>query len=168
MQEKVNTRQLYIGFNILVLGAIFYYFFRPAEHTYFLKFFGSNPFLKDFPSPFWALLGNCLPTFIHVFAFIMMTSALVANRERGYLTVTLAWFAIDVLFEIGQGFGSSVIQIIPDWFSDYFLLENIRSYFLKGRFDYLDLLSIALGSLAAYILLINTKKNQGKECVDEK
>ena len=127
MKEEVNTRQLFIGFNILVLGAIFYYCFRSAEHTYFLKFFGTNSFLKDSLSPFFVLFGNILPTFIHVFAFIMMTASLAANRKRGYLIVTLAWFTVDVLFEIGQGFGNSVIQIIPNWFSDFLFLENTLS-----------------------------------------
>ena len=158
LKEEVNTRQLFIGFNILVLGAIFYYFFRSAEHTYFLQLFGINPYLKGTLAPLVVLIGNSLPTFIHVFAFTMMTAGLVANRKRGYLIVTLVWFAVEVLFEITQGFGNTVIQIIPDWFSDYVLLENTGNYFLKGRFDYLDLFSIAFGSLAAYILLIKTRE----------
>jgi hypothetical protein len=55
-----------------------------------------------------------------------------------------------------------MIQIIPDWFSNYLFLENTRDYFLQGHFDYLDLLSIALGSLAAYILLIKIKTEKGR------
>ena len=167
MKEEVNTRQLFIGFNILVLGASFYYFFRPVEHTYFLKLFGVNPtILKDFLSPVYATIGNSLPTFIHIFAFSLITASLIASQKNGYVLVCLFWFIVDVIFEIAQFFGSYVSQVIPNWFSNYLFLENTRNYFLKGSFDYLDLLSIALGSLAAYTLLIKTMEK--KEMADEK
>ena len=92
----------------------------------------------------------------------MMTAGLVAKRKREYLIIAIAWFTVDVLFEIGQGFGNSVIQIIPDWFSDFLFLENTTNYFLYGQFDRYDILSIALGSLAAYILLIRTNEDGEK------
>ena len=161
MKEEVNARQLIIGINILVLGVIFYYLFRSAHQPYFFKFFSSNIYLKDSLSFFFPIIGNSLPTFIHAFAFIVITASLVANQKREYLYVTLAWLTINMLFEIGQGFGTFMSQIIPEWFSDYIFLENTKNYFLHGRFDYFDLLSIALGSLGAYILLVKTKNEKG-------
>ena len=160
MEEGVNTRQLFIGLNVLVLGVLFYYFFRSAEHTYFLKFLGINPHLKYFLPPVFVTLGNSLPTFTHVIAFTLMTAGFIASQKKGYAIVCLTWFAIDILFELGQGLDNMMIQIIPDWFSDFLFLENARNYFLHGRFDYFDLLSIALGSLAAYFLLIITSKDE--------
>lgn len=162
MVEGVNIQQLIIGFCVLLLGVLFYYLFRSAEHTYFLKFLGNNHHLKDFLHPLFAIIGNSLPTFIHVFAFTLMTASIVTKQKSGYVTVCLAWFSVDVLFEIGQGLDEMIIQIIPDWFSNFLFLENTRSYFLKGRFDYFDLLSIALGSLIAYNVLLKTREMKGR------
>jgi hypothetical protein len=152
-----NIRQLLIGSCVLILGILLYYFFRSAEHTYFLKFLSINHNRHKILLPAFVSFGNSLPTFIHVLAFSLMTAAFVARRRKGYAIVCLFWFAIDVLFELGQSFGDMIIPAIPSWFSNFLFLENTGDYFLHGRFDYLDLLSIALGSLAAYIILIKTK-----------
>lgn len=158
-----NMRQLLTGLSVLLLGALFYYFFREAEHTYFLNFLAAKPHTHTFLSPVLVRLGNSLPTFIHVLAFSLMTAGLVARRKKGYAIVCLAWFAVDALFELAQGFGDTMIPIIPGWFSNVLFLENTRDYFLHGRFDYLDLVSIALGSAAAYILLIITSDYKEEE-----
>jgi general stress protein CsbA len=157
MPEGMNIRQFFVGLNILILGVLYYFFFRTAEHTYFLKFFENTPQLKHLLPPLLVALGNSLPTFIHVFAFTLMTAGLFASKEKGYAIVCFFWFTIDTLFELGQGFNNMLNQVIPAWFSDFFLLEKIKNYFLHGRFDYLDLFSIAVGSVLAYMLLIKTK-----------
>jgi general stress protein CsbA len=156
LQAGVNIQQLLAGLGVLVLGTLFYYFCRPAEHTYFLKFLSINLHNHKFLSPVLFTLANSLPTFIHVFAFILMTAAFAASQKREYLLVCLNWFTIDVFFEIGQGLDNILIPIIPNWFSGIFLLENTKDYFLHGRFDYLDLFSIVVGSIAAYFFLIIT------------
>ena len=157
MAKGINTKQLFIGFSVLILGALFYYLFRSAEHTYFLKFLGENSQLKFFLSPFLIKLGNSLPTFIHVFAFILITAGIIARHKRGYLIVTITWFVIDTLFELGQGFNYIIIPLIPNWFEKILLVENTRDFFLQGSFDYLDLFSIAAGSFMSYLLLIKTQ-----------
>jgi hypothetical protein len=156
MSGGVNIVQLLTGLGVLVLGTLFYYMFRSAEHIYFLKILSINPHSNESLSPVFLTFANSLPTFIHGFAFILMTAAFVASRKRGYAIVCLAWFAIDALFELGQGLGDIIIPIIPGWFSNFLFLENAGDYFLHGRFDYLDLFSIALGSLAAYMFLVIT------------
>jgi hypothetical protein len=163
LREEVNKLQLFIGINILFLGVLFYYFFRGAEHTYFLKFLGTNQYYKEIGSGLFFRIGNSFPTFIHVFAFSLMTASLVASHKRGYVAVCLFWFTVNVIFELGQKFNSWVVQSIPDWFSEIFILDTTKNYFLHGHFDYLDLLSIALGALAAYIFLLKTKKGEQDE-----
>ena len=163
MNQGVNVRQVFIGFNVLILGALFYYFFRSAEHTYLLKFFGNTLQQKHILPPLFVTLGNSLPTFVHVIAFTLLTAGFVTNRKERYAIVCLSWFVIDVLFELAQGLDNFMIQFIPDWFSGVLFLENTRNYFLYGRFDYFDLLSIALGSLVAYILLVLTSKKEEGE-----
>jgi hypothetical protein len=163
LKHGVNTKQLYIGFSVLVFGILFYFFFRSAEHTYFLKFFFLNPYRIEYLPSAVVVIGNSLPTFIHVLAFSLITAGLIAAQKGGYVLVCLAWFIIDVLFEVAQAFGEVIILTVPDWFSNFLFLENSKNYFLHGRFDYLDLISITLGSVAAYTLLILTIKGNGKE-----
>ena len=163
MREEVNKLQLFIGINILFLGVLFYYFFRGAEHTYFLKFLGTNQYYKEISSGLFFRIGSSFPTFIHVFAFSLMTASLVASHKRGYVAVCLFWFTVNVIFELGQKFDSWAIQFIPDWFSGVFILDTTKNYFLHGHFDYLDLLSITLGALAAFIFLLKTKKGEQDE-----
>ena len=90
-----------------------------------------------------------------------MTAGFVASKKKDYIIICLFWFVIDVFFELAQGLGNIIILIIPDWFSNFLFLENTRSYFLHGQLDYLDIVSIAFGSLAAYIILINTSEYKG-------
>jgi len=159
VRQRVNYRQLLIGFSVLTLGALFYYLFRSSEHTYFLKKLGISSQPISILPPVLLTIGNTLPSFLHVFAFIMMTAGLIANKKRGYLIVCLSWFTIDVFFEISQGLDAVLIPVIPNWFSHLFLLENTRDYLLYGSFDYLDLVAIALGSIVAYLFL--TKNERG-------
>ena len=162
VKHGVNIKQLGVGFSILLLGIFFYLFFRSAEQTYFLRFLGLNPYRVEFLPSTLVLIGNSLPTFIHVLAFSLLTAGLVARRKRSYALVCLTWFVIDVLFELAQAFGEVIIPVIPEWFSNFLFLENTKNYFLHGRFDYFDLLSIALGSVAANIFLIFDNRREWK------
>jgi len=162
-EGEVNVLQVLTGLSVLILGVLFYYLFRSADQTYFFKFFSDSPNLKDSLSPGYILIGNSLPTFIHVIAFTVMTAGIITRQKRGYVNVCLFWFAVDCLFEVGQGLDTKIVEIIPGWFSDIIFLENIKSYFLQGSFDYLDIFSIALGSFVSYVFLITTmqKRREG-------
>ena len=163
MKGAINKLHLFVGFNVLFLGVLYYFFFRTSDSTYFLQFSGIAPHLQETASGIFFTLGQSLPTFIHVFAFSLLTAALVASSKQNYAAVCLFWFGINVLFEFGQKFDGWVIQFIPDFFSDIAFLENTKNYFIKGRFDYVDLFSIILGALAAYIFLLTTTKNGGEK-----
>jgi hypothetical protein len=80
------------------------------------------------------------------------------------IPICLAWFTLDCLFEVAQIDSSArwIAQHIPDWFSGVPFLENTASYFLFGTFDVLDLLSIAAGTVAAYVTIrISSGKRVG-------
>jgi len=46
------------------------------------------------------------------------------------------------------------LSIIPDWFEGIPFLENTRNYFQRGTFDMADLVAIAVGTAAAYVIII--------------
>jgi hypothetical protein len=119
MNRAINKTQIFAGIGLLFAGTFYYYFFRNADQTYFIQLFGL--ILQK--------LGYSLPTFIHVFAFSLLTAGLMANSQKGYAAACLFWFGINVLFEFGQKYDSWVIQFVPGWFSNFIFLENTQGPF---------------------------------------
>lgn len=157
----VNLIQLLAGLFVLAAGTLYYIYFRSPEQTYFLNFLGISSSPNKITSPVLLTIGNSLPTLVHVFAFSVITAGILAKRKWGYALVCLAWFGVDVLFELYQGNAAVIVPFIPSWFSNIFFLENTKEYLLHGHFDYLDLASIAAGSLVAYWFLIKTENKWG-------
>jgi MFS superfamily sulfate permease-like transporter len=75
------------------------------------------------PSVFGAL-GDHLPTLVHPFAFVLITAAALWPWPRLLPHICAAWFALEFAFEFGF-----------------------------GTFDPLDVLSIALGIVLAYLVV---------------
>jgi hypothetical protein len=69
---------------------------------------------------------------------------------------------LDGLFEIGQhpAIARLIVEYIPEWFNDVTILENTQDYFLSGRFDPVDLFSILLGGMLAYMVFLATPKTR--------
>ena len=155
-RHPVNLTQLGIGVLALLIGVLLYWLDRPAAQTYFmpetLSLFRQTPRL-------FGSLGNQLPTFLHAFAFCLISAALVSRTRSTALGICLLWAGIDSLFEIGQhpAVAARLAAAIPAWFAHVPLLDNTRSYFLHGHFDPLDLASILLGAVAAYGLIMLTR-----------
>lgn len=99
-------------------------------------------------------LANQLPTFTHPLAFILITAAVLHPWPRLLPAICLAWFSIECLFELGQlePIGQRIADAVPAWFDGVPLLEATPTYFSQGTFDPLDLLSIGLGVVAAYLI----------------
>ena len=137
----------------LSLGILFYALVRQPEHVYFLP-----DWLPAHASSHSLLsaLGDHLPTFIHVYAFILLTMVVAAPPVSRIIPICLAWFILDCLLECAQlkTIGTWIAAHTPDWFASIPFLENTANYFLFGTFDALDLLSIAEGALAAYITIL--------------
>jgi hypothetical protein len=143
----------------LLIGVFVYLLDRQAESVYFMS---SWMALGDSMSPFFGTIGDQLPTFVHVYAFILLTMV-VASPSRGYvLYICLFWLVLESLFELAQitVIAHWITSHIPEWFSGIPLLENTAAYFLGGTFDVVDLCSIAAGTLAAYLtIVISTQRN---------
>ena len=148
--------QLLIGVAALFVGSLVYIIDRPPDHTYFIYISGLNISLYNIIPNIFGLVGNSLPAFIHVFAFILITAGLLGCRKRGYLIICLSWLLVDCAFELGQKFNMWFLKIIPDWFIGVPFLENSKNYFLFGTFDFFDLAATTIGAVIAYFVLIVT------------
>ncbi|WP_041280625.1 hypothetical protein [Desulfosudis oleivorans] len=159
----INTRQIIVGITFLFIGALVYLFDRPADMTYLVY---TNPFNLSFYGlfpPVFGFLGNTLPAFLHVAAFILLTVGVSGWGRKTYLPVCLFWLIVDAGFELGQKYSTNIAKAIPGWFDDIYLLENTKNYFVFGTYSSLDLVAILLGGIAAYGILIYTEIKRGEK-----
>jgi hypothetical protein len=145
-----QSELLAVAIGALGVGVLVYVLDRQTEFTYFLPGWLS---LNNQVGNVFGNIGNYLPTFIHVYTFILLTVVVAVPSLTKLIPVCLGWFTLDSLFEfaqlnpIAQWIGSHT----PGWFSGIPFLENTADYFLMATFDVFDLLSIVTGTLAAYL-----------------
>lgn len=149
-----------IAMGSLSTGTLFYVFGRPHSHVYFLPEWLPSTHL---PNSLFGALGGHLPTFLHVYAFILLTVVVTTPSISKLLPVCLAWFTLDSLLEAAQAqpLAQWIAAHSPDWFNNIPILDNTRDYFLSGTFDSFDLLSIALGTIAAYLTVRLSRQGAG-------
>ena len=137
---------------LLAPGLAVYLFDRPADRIYFVPDWWQTGADN---APFFGPLGAGLPSFVHVLCFTLITAAILAPCRFRIMSICLSWFVIDSLFELAQHdtVAVRIAEFVPAWFQNFILLENTRAYLLAGTFDPLDMLSIAAGSLVAYVML---------------
>ena len=160
---KANMFQLAAALFALLLGLLFYLLSRPADSIYLFTVFSYAP-SQSFD--FSGLIGQWIPSFIHTYAFILLTVIAIGNSPRVILVSSIFWVVVGWLFELGQHPSNSIliVEYIPEWFSGILILENTASYFLHGSFDTLDLLATVAGALAAWATYQITRQ---KECSHE-
>jgi hypothetical protein len=144
--------QLAAALIALSAGAAVYAFDRQAGDVYLMA---SWMVLGDHAHSIFGALGDYLPTFIHVYVFILLTAVLAASSLRSVLVICVFWLVIDTAFEVAQltVVAQQISAFIPDWFGAIPVLDNTSRYFLSGTFDVLDIISIATGALAAYLTI---------------
>ena len=161
--RSLHIPRLIIGTAGLLIGCLVYIVDRPPEQTWFLSNGVTEISLYTVLPSLFGSIGNYLPAFTHVFAFILLTAGLTSCRKRWYMVICIPWFLIDCGFELGQRYKTSICGIIPGWFAKVPVLENTRDFFVNGTFDWLDLGSICLGTIAAYAVLAITHKTIREE-----
>ena len=141
---------LAIAISVFSLGVLVYVLDRQPEYIYFLPGWLS---LHDQAGSVFGSIGDYLPTFVHVYTFILLTVVVAVPSVVKLFPVCLAWFTLDSLFEVAQidSFSRWIAMHTPTWFSGVPFLENTADYFLMGTFDMFDLISIAAGTFAAYL-----------------
>jgi len=158
----INLRYILIGIFLLSIGALIYLIDRPPIQTYLIFSLPFQLSFYDVTPSFFGTIGNFLPHFLHVTAFILITTGLIDCGKKGYLAICLFWLMIDAGFELGQKYSTIAASIVPDWFDGIFLLENTRSYFLNSTYCYLDIAAIIVGSVSAYAFLCFTLNLRGE------
>jgi len=121
--EKCNKKELFLGVAFLLLGFIYYYFFRDTYFTEKALNFSVN--------------GN-VPSFIHTFSFALI-SASFCTIDRKNIAI-LNWVIINIIFEF--------IQLFSFEYEKGFL-----SNFVNGSFDMLDILASIGGGLCAWLVI---------------
>lgn len=163
IRGSINRVQILIGVLGLALGSLVYIVDRPPDQTYFVIKSGIDISLfNTFPNLFGPL-GNSLPTFIHVFSFILVTAGLISCQKRGCLVICLSWFLFDCAFELGQKHRTWPLELIPDSLVEIPFLESTEDYFLYGTFDHFDLAAIAMGAATAYFVLVATMERRQRK-----
>ena len=136
-----------LGGVLLVIGLAVYLGDRPPGHAMLLP---------AWPRPsggaWFGSVGPWLPSFIHPFAFSLLTVAALGPSRRPRYGACMAWGAVNAAFELGQlpqvaaSLGPALRESAP-------ASRALADYFTRGRFDLLDLAAVALGSVAAAALL---------------
>lgn len=137
---------------MLIIGALFYFVGRAEGSSYLQRklaqidgFFHHSPNLCGH-------LGGAFPEFVHPFAFSLMAIGLVSRTRRSRFWICLIFLCMNVVFEIGQKYGSYMGEYIPNWFNRLFVIENTENYFIHGTFAIADLVAIFLGSTFAFLV----------------
>ena len=149
MTWRPQQIQLAGAATIFFLGVLVYLFDRPAAEIYFVPDWWVP---AEGVAGLFGTLGRHLPTFAHVYAFALITVAVTGARSRMALMICAGWFMLEAVFEITQldAIATQIAAVVPAWFASVPLFDTVAGYFVNGRFDPLDLLSIAFGALAAY------------------
>ncbi|MBN1387592.1 MAG: hypothetical protein JW965_04050 [Bacteroidales bacterium] len=141
-----------IGVLALILGSIEYFAGRPDSIVHFQLYFSNASIAPAVPDIYGAL-GNYAPTFFHALSFSLISISLLA----GWFTkefLCIFWFLLDSLLELGQLIitRSLAYKIIPGSLSESQVINRVIDFFEHGTYDLLDVLSIFLGCLIAYLI----------------
>jgi len=158
--NSINRIQILTGATAFLFGILVYLVDRPPDQTYFVDKSFVNISLYHILPNLYGIIGNSLPSFAHVFSFILITAGLIASKKRHFIIICIFWFLIDSIFELGQKFSTMFIKFIPDWFASIPFFENTGNYFIRGTFSFGDLAAITIGTITAYFLLIITSERR--------
>ena len=98
---------------------------------------------------------DSIPSFLHAFAFCLITAGALGLSEVSDTNVCLSWLCIDALLEIGQhqAVSFSLAAALPAWVAEVPLLQALPGYLMQGTFDSFDIMFTACGCLCAFLFL---------------
>ena len=114
----------------------------------------------SFAAPLFGSLGHWLPSFVHPFAFSLLSaaarpSAAKARVVRPAYGACFAWWLVNVAFEAGQhpAVSTTLAQFIDRMLGDGGPARWLANYFMFGTFDVLDIVAATAGAGAAAAVL---------------
>jgi hypothetical protein len=144
----------------LALGIAVYLTDRDASRAMLMPgiaaFAGGNAF---------GALGQWLPSFVHPFAFSLLTAAALAPRSTPRYGACIAWGAINVGFEVGQHplVSARLSEVLLGQLHGLPLVEPLARYFVRGTFDWGDIAAALLGPFIAGAVLHVTHRGREDE-----
>jgi hypothetical protein len=156
-----NRVQILIGVFVLLCGVAVYLIDRPPDQIQFVALLPI--WMSDYSSVLRlpAVASGSFPTFAHVMSFSTITAALCSPFGSRYALTCATWLFIDLIFEIGQGPGRWIAEVMPASIeSPPYLI--VRDYFLLGTFDVADVVAAFLGSATAFVVLLLTRDRRAK------
>ena len=159
MNNRSDALQLTTVVLALGIGVLVYLLDRQPDNVYFIPGWVS---IAGSVNPIFGQIGNNLPTFIHVYAFILLTVIIMSPSPGKVFWICVTWFSVDSLFELAQltQIANWIAEHVPAWFIGIPFLENTAAYFLAGTFDILDIISIAMGTVTAYLTIRYSNKRE--------
>jgi hypothetical protein len=100
-------------------------------------------------------LGQWLPSFVHPFAFSLFTAATYPSRTAAGCGTCVAWWAVNVAFEVAQypGINRLVAEATEGVLGRSWPARLLSNYVLQGTFDAGDLVAATAGAVAAALVL---------------
>jgi hypothetical protein len=140
----INWWSMLVGVSALILGALVYVLDRPTWQATIL----TSHFSLYVPGvSYFGILGNSLPSFLHVVAFAMLDGGLFGHGRRSCLRISLFWTGLNLLFEVAQA--PAVRSSLSPLTDSY-----------RGTFDWFDVIAIIAGGTSSYLMLRWTTRKE--------
>lgn len=121
----------------------------------------------SFTTPVFGVLGHWLPSFVHPFAFSLLSAAARPSTARTSAMrpaygACFAWWLVNVAFEAGQhpALRTTLAQLIDQLLGDSAPARWLANYFMLGTFDVFDIVAATAGAGAAAAVLRAVHKRE--------
>lgn len=157
-RNQAEAALLFLGLLGLGIGVAVYLLDRGGG-AYFVP--GGIGSALPVRSVFGSLNGS-LPAFAHVFAFALLTAAILGPGRVGAGRICVAWWSLDTSFELAQADAARgyFLDLIPGALSDIGPVGQVASYFRHGTFDLTDVFATFVGACAAFLVISATRRQE--------
>ncbi|RDH93550.1 MAG: hypothetical protein DIZ79_00190 [endosymbiont of Lamellibrachia luymesi] len=88
-----------MALGLLLLGGLIYLVCRNSASVYFLASIFPEAVGYSMPA---AIVCSSVPSFIHIYALILLTAVVLDPSLTGLILICLGWMATELFFEFGQ------------------------------------------------------------------
>jgi len=130
----------------LALGVLVYATDRDNAHAMLFPAFATLA-----TGPVFGVVGPWLPSFVHPFAFSLLTAAAVHRSASPAYAACAAWWAVNMVFEFAQHpqLSGRFVESVKGLFGQTWLSRALANYSLRGSFHVDDLVAATAGVLVA-------------------